>query len=343
MVPDAALQRAAELFRARRLDEARTAALALVAAQPANFLALHLVGAIAVTMGRPEEALEHENRALAIHPNDHEALCNRGVALRMLGRIEEALADYDRVLAARPNFVHALVLKGVALAAHNRHAEAIASYSQALALDPANAQALFNRSLSELSIGDLEHGLADFEYRWKGRDSPIPMRPLGKPQWLGDDPRGKTILVHAEQQGHGDLIHYSRYVPLLAARGAQVVLEAPPSLIPVLTTLPARIVAMGEPLPPFDLHCPMMSLPLTFGTRLDTIPGAGAVSPRTRRACRALARAARSGRPAACRDRVVRQSETTERPQSQHAARLDGAACGSRVDALLRAEGDARN
>jgi hypothetical protein len=272
MPSDPALHRAAGLFSAGKYDEARAIALDLVAAQPSNFLVLHLLGAIAANSRRPEEALDYETRALALKPDDIEALCNRAIALRMLGRVEEALVDYDRVLAGHPDFVPALSLKGVALAARNRHAEAIASYSKALAIMPTYAPALFNRSLSELVLGDLERGLPDFEWRWKGRDSPIPMRPLGKPQWQGEDPRGRTILVHTEQQGQGDSIQFCRFVPLLAERGARVVFEAPPPLIPLFATLPAELVPMGAPLPSFDLHCPIMSLPLAFGTRLDTIP-----------------------------------------------------------------------
>jgi hypothetical protein len=266
-----ALQRAAGLFNAGRLDEARAIALELATAEPGNFLALHLLGAISIRAGRPDEALEYETRALAIHPDDHEALCNRGIALRSLGRVEEALADYDRVLAAKPDFVPALNLKGVALAARNRHAEAVESYSKAIALHPSFGPARFNRSLSRLMLHDFENGFADFEWRWKGSDTQLPLRNFGRPQWTGDDPRGKTILVHAEQ-GFGDAIQFCRYVPLLAERGARIVLEVQSALEGLFATLPAQIVRMGDPLPPFDLHCPVMSLPFAFDTRPGTIP-----------------------------------------------------------------------
>jgi hypothetical protein len=271
MSPEAALQQAAGLFTAGRLDEARLIATTLAAAQPDNFLAHHLLGAIAVRAGKPEDAIDHETRALALRPNDPEALSNRGIALRALGRINEALADYERALAARPGFAPALSLKGVALAALNRHEEAIASYSSALAVSPGYAPAHFNRSFSELALGDFESGLADFEWRWKGSDTQIALRDFGVPQWRGEDPRGRTVLVHAEQ-GLGDAIQFCRYVPMLAERGANVVFEVQPALAALLSTLPAQVVRMGDPLPVFDLHCPVMSLPLAFGTRLETIP-----------------------------------------------------------------------
>ena len=192
---EAALQRAAALFGAGRLDEARSSALELLASQPQDFLVLHLLGAIAVRAGRAEEALDYETRALSILPHDAEALCNLGIALRMLGRVDEALADYDRVLAAKPGFMPALNLRGVALAALNRHREAIASYDKAASIDERFAPARFNRSLSELVTGEFERGWRDFEFRWGGADTKMAKREFGKPQWRGEDPSGKTILV----------------------------------------------------------------------------------------------------------------------------------------------------
>lgn len=270
-MPGAALQRAAALFNAGRLDEARAAGLDLLASNPQDFYALHLLGAIAVRTGRFEEAIEYENRALSIRRDDPEALCNRAIALRTLGRVDEAIADYDRVIAAHPAFAPAHSLKGVALAALNRHREAIGAYSKAEHLDPNLAAAKFNRALSELVLGDFESGWRDFEWRWGGSDTQIPKRTFAKPQWLGEEPRGKTLLLHAEQ-GLGDAIQFSRYVPLLVERGASVIVEVQKPLVDLLSALPARVIAMGDSVPPFDYHAPVMSLPLAFGTRLETIP-----------------------------------------------------------------------
>jgi hypothetical protein len=92
--------------------------------------------------------------------------------------------------------------------------------------------------------------------------------------WLGGDPvAGKTVLLHAEQ-GYGDTLQFCRYAPLVAALGATVVLEVPLALKPLLGSLRgvSLLVAKGGVTPAFDLHCPLMSLPLAFATRLDTIP-----------------------------------------------------------------------
>ena len=95
-----------------------------------------------------------------------------------------------------------------------------------------------------------------------------------EPLWLGQDfALGATILLHAEQ-GFGDTLQFCRYAPMVAALGARVVIETQPELKRLLTGLPgvARVVAQGEATGPFDLHCPLLSLPLAFGTRVETVP-----------------------------------------------------------------------
>src|SRR5262249_37334832 len=78
------------------------------------------------------------------------------------------------------------------------------------------------------------------------------------------------------EQGFGETIQFVRYVPLLAARGAKVILEVQPELKMLLSELQGaeQVIGKGEALPPFDLHCPLLSLPLAFGTRVETIPAA---------------------------------------------------------------------
>jgi hypothetical protein len=95
-----------------------------------------------------------------------------------------------------------------------------------------------------------------------------------EPMWRGEeDVAGKTVLVYAEE-GNGDTIQFARYAPMLAARGAKVILAVQDALLPLLTGLPgvSQCIARSAPLPAFDFHCPICTLPFAFGTRLDTIP-----------------------------------------------------------------------
>lgn len=223
-------------------------------------------------LGRHQEALAAFDRALALAPDYAEAHNNRGNALLELNRIADALADYERTLALKPGFADALVNRGNALHFLGREREAIASFDAAIALSPQLAEAYWNRGLSLLALGDFARGWPDYEWRWK-RDSELKPRGFAQPQWRGEDLHGRTILLHAEQ-GYGDIIQFIRYLPMVVAKGGKVVLEIPDDLKPLIGGIAGvtAVVRRGEPLPPFDVHCPLMSLAGAFGTTLATIP-----------------------------------------------------------------------
>ncbi len=225
-------------------------------------------------LGRTAEALADFDAALALMPGHPSALFNRGNALLDLGRYDEAVAAFDRTLAAVPGQVKALNSRGRALQALNRHADALASFDKAIALQKDYADAQLNRALSLLTLGDLARGFAQYEWRWQRTGMRDTRRGYGKPLWLGEyPPARKTILLHAEQ-GLGDTIQFARYVPLVAQRGARVVLEVQPELKSLLAGLAgvASCHARGEQLPAYDVHCPLGSLPLAFKTEPATIP-----------------------------------------------------------------------
>ena len=225
-------------------------------------------------LGRHAEAVESLDRAIALSSGYAEAYNSRGNALLELNRPAEALADYDRALVLKEDFVDALVNRGSALRYLDRDAEALASFDRAIALSPQLAEAHWNKALLHLSRGDFAKGWPGYEWRWRRADAEG-VRNFKQPQWRGEDIAGKTILLHAEQ-GFGDSIQFVRYVPMVAARGARVILEAPDALKPLLAGVEgiASLVSRGAMLPRFDLHCPLMSLPLAFGTTLETVPAA---------------------------------------------------------------------
>ena len=270
-----AMERAAGLFQAGRWDEAEALCNEIERAEGGkHFYAWHLLSVIALHRGQHEAAAELATRALALDPRHVDVLCNRGAALRNLGRYQEALVDYESALAVNPGHGAAHNNRGVALAALNRYAEAQEAYERALAINARDDRARFNRGLARLVRGDLAAGLADFEARWTGSDTQAGHRPMGTPQWTGREPiEGKTVLLHAEQ-GLGDSIQFARFVPRVAQRGATVILETHGSLGPLLEQMPgvSRVIARGDPIPPHDFHCPLMSLALAFGTTLATIP-----------------------------------------------------------------------
>jgi tetratricopeptide (TPR) repeat protein len=225
---------------------------------------------------RFEEALASYDHALTLRPDYAEAHSNRGNALQELKRFEDAVASYDRALALRGDLAEAYSNRGNALKELARFEEALASYEAALAVRPDFADAHFNEAMCRLLIGDLLPGWQKNEWRWETEQIRNGKRSFSRPLWLGSDEiAGRTILLHAEQ-GLGDTIQFCRYAPLVAARGARVILEVQRPLHDLMSMLPStvQVVSAGDPLPEFDLHCPLLSLPLAFATQLETIPSA---------------------------------------------------------------------
>ncbi|MGA2399421.1 MAG: tetratricopeptide repeat protein [Steroidobacteraceae bacterium] len=223
-----------------------------------------------------EAALAGYDRALALEPDYAEAHSNRGFVLHELRRLDESLATCERAIALKPDYVECYCNRGGALLAQRRVAEALSSYDRALEINPDYAPGRVNRALALLLAGDYERGWAENEWRWKDLSSWVirEKRDFHQPQWLGGvSPAGKTILLQSEQ-GYGDTIQFCRYAALVANLGARVILEVPRALAPLLESLkgPVRVVVQGEPLPNFDMFCPLLSLPFALRTTLSSIP-----------------------------------------------------------------------
>ena len=270
---DILYQHANALLALDRPREALAELEVVLARKPQHFEARLNSGLAQAKLENPECALADFDSALALVPQHPVAHFNRGVVLIKLGRYAEAVAANERAIAAAPDYVAAWLNRGMALAQLRCFEEAIASYGEVLARRKDNADAHFNRALALLTTGDYRRGFEDYEWRWRRTGVPTPKN-RGRRLWLGEFPlAGKTILLHAEQ-GLGDTIQFARYAPLVAAQGAKVVLEVQPELKSLLSRLDGvtAVVARGEAPPPFDVHCPLGSLPLARKTELPVVP-----------------------------------------------------------------------
>jgi len=230
-------------------------------------------GIAQAALGSPERAVAEFDQALSIAPGHPVAQYNRSLALCELGRYTDAIAAADAVVAMMPQHSGAWLTRGRALAALNRLDEALDSYGRAVALRKDFADAEFMAALATLTRGDYARGFEKYEWRWR-RTGMVPPKGRGRPLWLGEYSLArKTILLHSEQ-GLGDTIMFARYVPLLAETAAKVVLEVPEGLRPLLASLKgaAAVIALGEAPPPYDVHCPLGSLPLAFKAGPATVP-----------------------------------------------------------------------
>jgi tetratricopeptide (TPR) repeat protein len=223
--------------------------------------------------GRFDEAVIYCQKAVQMNPGDANMHYNLGIAFQEKGRFDEAITSYLRALQLTPNDAEMYNNLAFALQENRRPFEAMPYYQKALQLNPAYATAHWNMSLALLLTGNFEEGWREYEWRWKTEYLASSCRDFEEPLWDGSDINERTILLHAEQ-GFGDTIQFIRYAPLVARRGAKIIFECPKELASLLESTDGikQIIVRGEDLPAFDVHCPLLSLPLVFDTRLDTIP-----------------------------------------------------------------------
>jgi len=325
-----------------RLSDAQRIYTGILAREPDNAEALHLMGILAIQGRNPAAAVELLTRALAKGPGAAAIHANRAVALTALGRLDDAVADYDRAIALQPSLVEAHVNRANVLVRLDRLGEALAGYEAAVALDPAHAGAQLgradmlnalrrheeavegydaavalnpqhavahynrgnlmrvlqrvdeaiasydsaialqpdfavahhNRAFCLLQKGELAAGWR--EYEWRRRCPTFEDARYGLDRlWTGqEDLKGKTLFIFPELF-LGDMLQFSRYAVSAEARGARVLLAAPPSMHELLRTLSPTVELLAEDAVPtaYDYQIPLMSLPGAFGATLETLPG----------------------------------------------------------------------
>jgi len=254
-------------------DDSLASFEAALRVRPAYPAAMLNKGVALQKLGRFDAAVAAFEAALALRPGYAQALGNLGNVLRVMGQWERARLVCEQAVALHPGYAEAHAHLGNVQQNLNAHTAALENYARALALSPELASAQWNRSLTLLRVGQYEAGWRGFEWR-KRLSTPVAVREFQQPEWLGDsDVRGKVVFLHWEM-GLGDSLQFCRYAPLVRALGAMVILAVPQPLVRLARTLdPAIEVVSTHAVPSrFDLHCPLMSLPLALGTTLASIP-----------------------------------------------------------------------
>ena len=259
------------VFNAGRLPEAAQLFAAVARDYPAHPLPHANLGLILRRLGKPEAAVASYQRALALAPDNPGMMSSLGNALRTLGRFTEAEKLQARTVKMTPDdrslrYNYALTLRDM-----RKINEALRILAALHEQQPDDAEVAWDLAITQLQLGDYGKGFKGYEARWQLPRNETKLRE--GPQWTGGDIAGKRILLQSEQ-GFGDALQFARYVPLVAARGAHIVLECLPELRTLFANIPGveEIVTKGAPSPPVDLSFPLMSLPRLFGTTLATIP-----------------------------------------------------------------------
>jgi Tfp pilus assembly protein PilF len=238
---------------------------------PHNAEAWNNLGVSLMKLRRHAEAEPYLREAIQIDPGYAQAHNNLGNVLQARGEHEQALACYHEALRIKPGYFEVYDHIGLALHARGRLADAVDAYSQAIRLSPSYGPAHMNRALAWLQMGEFERGWAEYEWRFRCPEHPVPE--YTQPAWNGAPLAGRTILLWTEQ-GLGDNLQFIRYAPIIERSGARVLVSSPASLCKILATSPgvAEVICHGSPLPEFDWHAPLMSLPRILRTTSKAIP-----------------------------------------------------------------------
>lgn len=261
------------LHRLNRLEDALLCYERAIELKPDYAKAHNNLGNLLKDLQQPEQALACYAQAIRLAPDFAEAYFNRGVTLATLEKFDEAIDSYQQAITLRADYADAYCNRGFVYQQLNEFQQALQNYNRALELDQDFDLAKWNKAFLLLLLGEYDEGWKLYESRWDNQQKNF-IRNFQQPLWLGEESiAGKTLLIHAEQ-GLGDVIQFCRYATMAEKLGATVILEVPASLMSLMKSLKGNftIVEKYKNLPHFDLHCPLMSLPLAFHTTLPTIP-----------------------------------------------------------------------
>ena len=260
----------------RRTDEAIYAYQHVLKLEPNNAEAYCNLGAAYQDKGQLDKAIEAYERALALRPQFADAARNLGSALYEAGRVDESIEPFQQALKMRLDFAEAHHGLGAALHDLGRYDEAAEAFQRGLAIRPGDPNCTYSLGLVRLVQSRLEEGFAQYEARLRivGTDKAV-ARDFPQRRWDGSDLHGRRILLHSEQ-GLGDTIQFVRYASLVRERGGHVIVQCPSPLVRLLEGQLGieQVVASDQVPPPFEVHCPMLSLPYVFKTTQATIPAA---------------------------------------------------------------------
>jgi tetratricopeptide (TPR) repeat protein len=255
-----------------RLDEAIVAYRKAVELQPGAPEPLGNLGNALRDIGQWDAAMECYRKALVLQPDHPPTHNNIGNAWSERGQWMNAISAYENALKTNPDYPDAINNLGTALQEIGQRNRAMQLYRRANQLDPQAVSPPWNIALLQLLNGDYENGWRGYENRWRQKKQCRTFRNFKQPMWnpaMGSS----TVLLHAEQ-GFGDAIQFCRYATQVAQTGATVLLECPPKLVRLCSTLRgvSAVIPAGDPLPHFDSQCPLMSLPMVLGTTLASVP-----------------------------------------------------------------------
>ena len=268
-----AMEVALKFQNAGRLDAAENIYRQIITNQPNYIRAYNNLGVILIHKGRLDDGLAEFRRLVTLMPDFAEGHNNLGNCLRLKGQTDEALDAFRKAIELKPDYADAYNNLGVLLRDLGQFDEAIAAFCRAISLGNDFPEAHHNLGITLLLKGELKRGWEEYEWRRRYKHFKSALHKFPQPLWDGSELQGRTLLLYTEQ-GLGDALQFVRYAPLAAQRGGKIIIGCHPELLRILSIMPGGwpIASLSEPLPAFDLQCPLLNLPAIFSTTLESIP-----------------------------------------------------------------------
>lgn len=135
-----------------------------LAIDPQDYQALRNRGAILANFfNRPQEALDNFNKALAIQPEDAGAWCNRGILLIKQGQYARAVVDLNRALQLHPNYPEAYLYRGAAKNYLQQYHSALADFDTVLKQEPMMAEAWVGKGCALAALARYPEAITHFD------------------------------------------------------------------------------------------------------------------------------------------------------------------------------------
>ena len=266
------LEQSIQSFKIANFKKTRLLLLKVLKLQSNNFDAIHLLGVLSGIEDNHHKAFNYFKVATKIKPKNHLAHFNLAKALSKLGNDTEAIEHYSTSIKLKSDYAEAWNNKGVSHSNLKQYEESLSYYDQAIKLKPDYAEALYGKAETKLILGDFQDGWNLYMLRWKQEDFEIYRYPQFKKLESTNNLDNKKILIWYEQ-GIGDIIQFSRYIPKLINLGAIITFEVPKDLTSFFKKqFDCEVTDYISTKQLFDYQTPLLNLPFLFKTLINTIP-----------------------------------------------------------------------
>lgn len=220
--------------------------------------------------GQAAQAIPFYQHALALSPKDPDLLVNMGVTQMILDQTALAEVSFSQACAINPEHATGWNNLGAACRANHKLSDAEEATRKAIGLVPDYVDAHIN--LAQLLMLQCRYDEAWPHWRWRHLNPQSGLLALKTPRWCKDFAKGSRVLIQAEQ-GLGDNLQFSRFLPGLDALGYKVIIRCPDHLADFFQNWDIfSLNRQSQSVADHDCHLGLMDLPAALSWPMANLP-----------------------------------------------------------------------